>query len=375
MKFGIGYYSLQSPSHNPREHKDLYSEMLEEIVAAEDLGFESAWLTEHHLLDDGYCPSLLVTAAAIAARTKKVRIGTGIYLMPLHDPIRTAEDAAVVDLISNGRLILGLGLGYRPQEFDVFGRSLKERKGRMEESIEILNKSWSEGKFSFNGRYYNYEDINVTPKPVQEPIPIWIGAFSEPAIKRAASMNAPLFIAAIGVIPIIKYLIDMHRGFLKEFGFNADNVEQPVVREVYVSRDGREKAWERIKPKPDKEFLDKVLFAIDKAKKTDQWIRKNGQYIPNPATWLNGKRWEDEIIEPNNLSAYDAWVLVDKSFNKEIGKPSNPLINKVMGDLWGHGEEIERSKKPFLKRDFMERYDYYLKEEIREENKNAKRSI
>ena len=201
MKFGIGYYSLQSPPHNPRDHKDLYSEMLEEIVAAEDRGFESAWLTEHHLLEDGYCPSLLVTAAAIAARTKKVRIGTGIYLMPLHDPIRTAEDAAVVDLISNGRLILGLGLGYRQEEFDVFGKSLKERKGRIEESIEILRKSWSEGSFSFKGRYYNYENINVTPKPVQNPLPIWIGAFSEPAIKRAASMNAPLFIAAIGDNP------------------------------------------------------------------------------------------------------------------------------------------------------------------------------
>ncbi len=169
MKFGIGYYSLQSPPHNPRDHKDLYSEMLEEIVAAEDRGFESAWLTEHHLLGDGYCPSLLVTAAAIAARTKKVRIGTGIYLMPLHDPIRTTEDAAVVDLISNGRLILGLGLGYRQEEFDVFGRSLKERKGRMEESIEILNKCWSEDEFSFSGKYYNYENINVTPKPVQNP--------------------------------------------------------------------------------------------------------------------------------------------------------------------------------------------------------------
>lgn len=247
MKFGIGYYSLQSPTHNPRDHEDLYSEMLEEIVAAEDMGFESAWLTEHHLLEDGYCPSLLVTAAAIAARTKKVRIGTGIYLMPLHDPIRTAEDAAVVDIISNGRLILGLGLGYRQEEFDVFGKSLRERKGRIEESIDILKKSWSEGSFSFKGRYYNYDEINVTPKPVQNSIPIWIGAFSEPAIKRAASMNAPLFIAAIGVISIIKYLIDMHRGFLKDFGFNPDAIEQPVVREVYVSRDGRAKAWDKIK--------------------------------------------------------------------------------------------------------------------------------
>ena len=327
MKFGIGYYSLQSPSHNPREHKDLYSEMLEEIVAAEDLGFESAWLTEHHLLDDGYCPSLLVTAAAIAARTKKARIGTGIYLMPLHDPIRTAEDAAVVDLISNGRLILGLGLGYRQEEFDVFGRSLKERKGRMEESIEILNKSWSEGKFSFNGRYYNYEDINVTPKPVQEPIPIWIGAFSEPAIKRAASMNAPLFIAAIGVIPIIKYLIDMHRGFLKEFGFNADNIEQPVVREVYVSRDGREKAWERIK--------DNITYTAKGYASWGSFVDREGNLISDPSD----PSINDICLEQSIVGSPEECIETINQYKDVI--PMDPLICRFKFPGLSHKEAME----------------------------------
>ncbi|MGD9653531.1 MAG: LLM class flavin-dependent oxidoreductase, partial [Candidatus Dadabacteria bacterium] len=142
MKFGVGYYSLQSPSHNPRLHRDLYPEMLEEISLADQMGFDSAWLTEHHFLEDGYCPSSLVAAAAIAARTKNIRIGTGVLLMPLHDPVRVAEDAAVVDLISGGRLILGIGLGYRQEEFSAFGRTLKQRRGRMEESIEILQKGW-----------------------------------------------------------------------------------------------------------------------------------------------------------------------------------------------------------------------------------------
>ncbi len=247
MKFGIGYYSLQSPPHNPRPHNELYAEMLDEIVAAEEWGFESAWLTEHHFLPDGYCPSMMVTAAAIAARTKRVRIGTGVYLMPLHNPVRTAEDAAVVDNISNGRFILGLGLGYRAEEFGAFGVSLKERKGRMEESIEILHRAWSDGPMSFHGKYYSYEGINVTPKPVQRPIPLWIGAFTEPAIRRAARIGAPLFIAAIGIIPIIKSLIEMHRKFLKEYGFDPDEFERPVVRDVYVSRDGRKRSWERIK--------------------------------------------------------------------------------------------------------------------------------
>ena len=121
------------------------------------------WLTEHHFLDDDYCSSMLIAASAIAARTKNIRIGTGVLLIPLHDPIRIAEDASVVDLISGGRFILGLG--YRKEEFDGFGRQLKERRGRIEESLEILNKSWSDNPFSFDGKYYQVENSNVTPVP------------------------------------------------------------------------------------------------------------------------------------------------------------------------------------------------------------------
>ena len=247
MKFGVGYYSLQSPPHHPRPHRELYAEMLEEISAADQMGFDSAWLTEHHFLTDGYCPSLLVTAAAIAARTKNIRIGTGVLLMPLHNPVRIAEDAAVVDLISGGRLILGLGLGYRQEEFAGFGRSLRERKGRMEESIEILQKSWADKPFSLDGKYYKVENSSVTPKPVQKPIPIWIGAFTEPAIRRAARIGAPLFIPAIGIIPIVKYLFDMHSSLLEEYGKNPADFEKPLVREMYISDQKSDDVWEKIK--------------------------------------------------------------------------------------------------------------------------------
>lgn len=247
MKFGIGYYSLQSPPHNTREHLELYQEMLEEVKVADQMGFDSVWLTEHHFLGDGYCPSLLLTAAAMGAVTKNVRIGTGVLLLPLHDPVRVAEDAAVADLISGGRLILGLGLGYRQEEFDGFGRSLKERRGRMEEGIEIIQKSGLDEPFSIDGKYYNLENVNVTPKPVQKPIPIWIGAFTEPAIRRAARIGATLYIPAIGVIPIIKYLFDMHADLLREYGRDPADFEKPLVREMYISDKSADETWETIK--------------------------------------------------------------------------------------------------------------------------------
>ncbi len=312
MKFGIGYYSLQSPTHNPKPHSQLYAEMLEEITAAEDMGFESAWLTEHHLLEDGYCPSLLVTAAAMAARTKKMRIGTGIYLMPLHNPLKTAEDAATVDLISNGRLILGLGLGYRPEEFEAFKVSLSERKGRIEESLEILKKCWAEGEFSHNGRYYNYDNINVTPKPVQNPIPIWIGAFSEPAIKRAARIKAPLYIAAIGIIPIIKYLIDMHRGFLADYGHDPDSVEQPVVREVYVSPDGREKSWERIK--------EHIAYTAKGYAQWGSFVDREGNLISDP----NDPSIYDITLEQSIIGSPEECIETINQYKEAI--PMDPLV-------------------------------------------------
>ncbi|MEM4658477.1 MAG: LLM class flavin-dependent oxidoreductase [Candidatus Methanosuratincola sp.] len=326
MKFGIGYYSLQSPPHNPRPHSELYAEMLSEIEAAEEMGFESAWLTEHHFLEDGYCPSMFVAAAAIAARTKRVRIGTAVYLMPLHNPIRTAEDAAVVDLISNGRFIMGLGLGYRPEEFDAFGVSLKERKGRMDESIEVLLRSWSEGAFSFEGRYFRYKDLNVTPKPVQRPIPIWIGAFTEPAIRRAARIGAPLIIAAIGIIPIIKALVGMHRGFLREYGFNPDEIEQPVVREVYVSRDGRKRAWERIK--------EHVTYTAKGYAAWGSMVDRDGNLLRDP----NDPILYDLALEQAIVGSPEECIETILEYKREV--PVDPLICRFSFPGLSHKEAM-----------------------------------
>jgi len=330
MKFGIGYYSLQSPPHNPRRHNELYAEMLEEIAAAEDLGFESAWLTEHHFLRDGYCPSLMVAAGAIAARTKKVRIGTGIYLTPLHNPVRTAEDAAVVDNISNGRFIMGLGLGYRPEEFDGFGIPLTQRRGRIEESIEILNKAWADGAMSFHGKYYNFENLNITPKPVQRPIPIWIGAFTEPAIRRAARIGASLFIAAIGIIPIVKFLVEMHRGFLKEYGYNPEEFEQPVVREVYVSKDGREKAWERIK--------EHVTYTAKGYASWGSMVDREGNLLGDP----NDPILYDLALEQGIFGSPEECIETINGYKEAI--PVDPLICRFKLPGLSHNEAMESMK-------------------------------
>jgi len=179
MRFGYGLITCQRPPDDPRSDADLYREAVDRSAAAERAGFDSVWVSEHHFVDDGYMPSLLVMCAAIAQATSTVEIGTGVLLAPLHDPLRLAEDAATVDLISGGRLILGLGAGWRGEEFDVFGVDEGERAARIRETVRVLRGAWGPGSFSLHGT-----DVNVTPKPAR-PIPIWLGGFAPGAVRRA----------------------------------------------------------------------------------------------------------------------------------------------------------------------------------------------
>ena len=179
MRLGYGLITAQHPPDDRRSVADVYADAVERCVVAERSGFDSVWVSEHHFVDDGYMPSLLVTLAAIAQATERVEIGTAVLLAPLHDPIRIAEDAATVDLISRGRLILGLGAGWRPEEFDVFGVDLGERASRMRETVAVLRGAWGPRTFDYRGR-----QVNVTPKP-SRPIPIWLGGFAPAAVKRA----------------------------------------------------------------------------------------------------------------------------------------------------------------------------------------------
>jgi len=174
---------------------ELYSSTLEFVREAERLGFDQVWLTEHHFADDGYCPALLPVAAAIAAQTSRIRIGTKVLLMPFHDPLRLAEDAAVVDVISGGRLELGIAAGYRREEFSGFGIDRAERAARTREGVAALERALTGDIFCFDGRFSRYESARVSPPPVQSPVPIWMGGRSSTAIKRAAAMGYHLALA------------------------------------------------------------------------------------------------------------------------------------------------------------------------------------
>lgn len=199
IDFGL-WYDFRNPPAWERPMADLYARTFDHIVYAERLGFDTIWTSEHHFIPDGYSPSLLPICAAIAAKTTRVRIGTNVLLLPLHDPVRIAEDAATVDVISGGRFDLGVAVGYRNEEFTGFAIDRKTRARRMDEAVEVIRRSWAPGAFSFEGKHYRYRDIDVTPKPAQDPMPLWIGGFSEAAVRRAARVGDGL-VAAANVIP------------------------------------------------------------------------------------------------------------------------------------------------------------------------------
>lgn len=244
MKFGAGLFSMQAHSDLNIGHKDIYRAALEQTKLAEEVGFDSVWLSEHHFLEDGYCPSPLVTAAAMAAATERIRIGTAAMILPLHNPVRVAEDAAVVDNISGGRFDLGVAIGYRKEEFDGFGLSIKNRPSLIEEGIDVLLKSWADGQFSYKGKRFAFENIDVTPKPVQKPhIPLYIGAFEESAIKRAGRLGYPLLIGPGRTLDMIRDTLGWYNEAATEAGHDPSGVPHVLLRETFVSK-GEEGALE-----------------------------------------------------------------------------------------------------------------------------------
>jgi len=185
--FGL-WYDFRNPRGARRPFSDFYRQTLDQIAWAETLGLGSAWLTEHHFCEDGYSPSPFVLAAAIGERTETMRIGTNLIVAPLHNPIRLAEDAATVSLLTGGRFDLGVGQGYWVPEFGAFDRNLKHRPSLLEEGLELIRRAWSGSTEPYEGKRFSFPGLAVTPKPEQTP-QLLVGAMADVAIERAARIG------------------------------------------------------------------------------------------------------------------------------------------------------------------------------------------
>lgn len=264
-RFGL-WYDFRNPPRWQQPADRLYAETFEHIQQAEALGFDDIWTSEHHFVEDGYSPSLLPICAAIAARTTRVTIGTNILLLPLHDPIRIAEDAATVDVISAGRFIFGPAVGYKQDEFTALGKEYHRRGRITDEAIAVIKRAWTEDTFSFHGRHFRYESVRVTPKPVQRPHPpIWFGGFSEPAIRRAAREGDGVLLAGAS-----STLIAAYRDALREAG-KPEEAEHP-----HIAAGTR---WTAVVDDPDRAWTELGEFALHRAQQYQRWFSAAGMAV------------------------------------------------------------------------------------------------
>jgi probable F420-dependent oxidoreductase len=245
VRVGLGLFTGQIPSGSDRTFEREYRDIVELGRLAESLGFDSLWVSEHHGSSDGYLPSLLPMLAGLATATERVSLGTGVMLTPFHDPLRLAEDAAVVDQLSGGRLILGLGLGWRHEEFRMFGLPIKERVRRTTETVEVLRKAWTGELFSHRGSAFDYDRLRVTPPPAREGgPPIYLGGFVEAAVRRAGRL-ANGFIRSRGGLEGAKQALSWAHEAAAEAGRDPDALSFAQLHNAFVAEDGD--AWKLVR--------------------------------------------------------------------------------------------------------------------------------
>jgi alkanesulfonate monooxygenase SsuD/methylene tetrahydromethanopterin reductase-like flavin-dependent oxidoreductase (luciferase family) len=182
--------------NNPRGANEFVANITAEALYADKLGMHSAWIGEHHFNSLGVlsCPDLVL--AAVAAQTKHIRLAPAVTVLPLHHPIRVAEQWATLDLLSNGRVDFAAGRGYDKREYDPFHVSFADNQSIFEEGLELVRRLWSaDGRISHKGQHYSFDDVRITPKPVQKPIPAYVASFSKPSIELAARLECGLIVA------------------------------------------------------------------------------------------------------------------------------------------------------------------------------------
>jgi probable F420-dependent oxidoreductase len=230
LKFGIC----------PTEGGGFFRDALAEVERAEALGFDSVWLAEHHGVRDHYWPAPIQVLTALAARTSRVLLGANVCVFPFYHPVRLAEETALLDVVSGGRAVLGLAIGYKPDEFALYGAPLERRGARLEEGLLLMRALWTRDGVTHRGEHFTVVDGRIEPKPVQRPHPpVWIGGWGDVTLRRAALLAdawLPGPTADLSRLLRSRAAILRHR----EAAGLPPPTEWPVTRELVVAETERE---------------------------------------------------------------------------------------------------------------------------------------
>jgi alkanesulfonate monooxygenase SsuD/methylene tetrahydromethanopterin reductase-like flavin-dependent oxidoreductase (luciferase family) len=238
MRFGL--FSLFDFFPERQQEVDYYRKTLDLIVQADALGLDSIWVGEEHFYSFGICPRPQIFLTAVAQRTQRIRLGTAVSLLPFDNPVRTAEDFAMLDILSNGRVDFGVGRGLIPAHFAGFGVNPAETRVRMNEALEVITKAWTQERFSHDGQFYHYPELSLSPKPLQKPHPpIWIGTLSPESFERAGMTGQNILVVPFlsGPFPHVKAQVERYRGLLREHGHHAAQVKSMFVFFLFVDPD------------------------------------------------------------------------------------------------------------------------------------------
>jgi alkanesulfonate monooxygenase SsuD/methylene tetrahydromethanopterin reductase-like flavin-dependent oxidoreductase (luciferase family) len=239
MRFGL-FCSPKAdvPGFGPETGRGFF-EYLEFNVEAEALGFHSSFSVEHHFSGWNQVSSTLMLLTALAMRTTTLRLGTAVIVPPWHNPILLAEEAATLDLLSKGRLDLGIGKGYRHSEFKGFQIAPEEADARFEEAVEVMLRAWTtRERFSHKGRFWHFEDVVVEPPPAQNPHPpLWVAAGNPHSIRRAGARGFNLILDQYASPAILAERIAIYRAEREAAGLGFDPMQVTVARQLYVAKD------------------------------------------------------------------------------------------------------------------------------------------
>ncbi|MGA8951850.1 MAG: LLM class flavin-dependent oxidoreductase, partial [Xanthobacteraceae bacterium] len=220
-----------------------FKDYIEYVIEAEALGYQSAFIVEHHFTGFGQVSASLALLTWLAAKTKTLRLGTAVLVLPWHNPVLLAEQAATIDLLSGGRLDFGVGKGYRHNEFHGFCVPITEADARFNETLDVIVKSWtSKQRFSHHGKYWNFEDIIVEPPTAQKPHPpMWMGAGSPDSIRQVAARGYNLLLDQFASFEAVAERIAIFKEAVEARGRVFDPLEVGVARAFYVAKSQADK--------------------------------------------------------------------------------------------------------------------------------------
>lgn len=291
--------------HRPdqrRSIKDVYDYNIRVADLLEELGFDGLWVSEHHFRDYGTVPNIFTMLGYLAARTERIRLGSGVVVLPLHNPIHVAEEAAMADLLSGGRLELGVGRGYQSIEFDGFGQDLAEARDRFDESLDVITGLLANETYRHEGRFYRSGEVSLTPKPLQTPHPpLYVAAVSPETVELYARRGLPILADPAAPFRKVHKAAETWHRIAAEAGHDTSATDLVVSRSVWLAptveqaradQEAFEKAFDRSRIFNEKSApIDSKTGQI--AKGFEFW---EGRYLKGGSVG-NDFRWEQlEVI-------------------------------------------------------------------------------